>query len=154
MLHTPVIKIVTQKIELLNEENNTKRLKITARNHLIISLVLIVILIIGIAYILRQRAKHRLNQMEMEIQKYILKIKDLNRIEKNETEITSEEFSRKHELTKRETEVLQLISEGMLNAGIGKKIFVSTNTVKYHLKNIYIKLDVKNRAEVLNKIKQ
>lgn len=143
-----------QKIELLNEENNTKRLKITARNHLIISLVLIVFIIIGIAYIFRQRGKHSLNQMEMELQKYILKIKDLNRTEKNKTEITSEEFSKKHELTNRETEVLRLISEGMLNADIGKKIFVSTNTVKYHLKNIYLKLDVKNRAEVLHKIKQ
>ncbi|MCD4683041.1 MAG: LuxR family transcriptional regulator [Bacteroidales bacterium] len=143
-----------QEIELLNEENNTKRLKITARNHLIISLVLLVIVIIGIAYFFRQRAKQRLNRMESDIQKYILQIKDLNSIQKNEPEIKSKEFSIKYELTERETEILHLISEGMTNPDIGKKIFVSTNTVKYHLKNIYIKLDVKNRVEALYRLKQ
>ncbi|MCD4789104.1 MAG: helix-turn-helix transcriptional regulator, partial [Bacteroidales bacterium] len=143
-----------QEIELLNEENNTKRQKIKARNRLIISLVLLVIVIIGIANFFRQRARQKLNQMESDIQKYILKIKDLNSIEKDEPEITSKEFSIKYELTERETEVLHLISEGMPNADIGKKIFVSTNTVKYHIKNIYLKLDVKNRVEALNKIKQ
>lgn len=152
------IKYQTQKrqqeIELLNEENHTKRLEITARNYLIISLALLIIVISAIAYFFRQRAKQKLNQMETDIQKYILKIKNLNNAERNEPDITSEEFSKKYELTKRETEVLLLLSKGMLNAEIGKTIFVSTNTVKYHIKNIYIKLDVKNRAEVLNKIKQ
>ena len=141
-------------IKILNEENNSKRQKLKARNRLIISLVLLVIVIIGIAYFFRQRARQKLNQMELDIQKYILKIKDLDSIEKLEYEITSKEFSIKYELTERETEVLHLISEGMSNADIGKKIFVSTNTVKYHIKNIYLKLDVKNRVEALNKIKQ
>ena len=95
----------------------------------------------------------KLNKMESEIQKYILKIKDLHDVEKNEVEITSKEFSEKHDLTDRETEVLHLISRGMSNADIAEKIFVSTNTVKYHIKNIYLKLDVKNRVEALNKLK-
>jgi len=60
----------------------------------------------------------------------------------------------KNKLTEREAEVLNYISEGMSNADIAEKIFVSTNTIKYHIKNIYLKLDVKNRVEALNKIKQ
>lgn len=142
-----------QEIELLNEENNTKRLKITARNYLIISLALLILIIIAVANFFRQRAKQKLNQMETDIQKYILKIKDLNNIEKNDPDINSSEFSEKYDLTKRETDVLLLISKGLLNADIAKSIFVSTNTVKYHIKNIYLKLDVKNRAEVLSIIK-
>jgi len=92
--------------------------------------------------------------MESDIQKYILRIRDLSNVEKIEPKITSDEFAMKYDLTEREKEVLQLISAGMSNADIGKKIFVSTNTIKYHIKNIYLKLDVKNRVEVLNKIKQ
>jgi len=143
-----------QQIELLNEENRTKEQKLKARNWLLVSLILLVIVIISIANFFRQRASHRLNQMELDIQKYILKIRDLNSVGNNEPEITSNEFSIKYDLTERETEVLHLITEGMPNVDIGKNIFVSTNTVKYHIKNIYLKLDVKNRVEALNKIKQ
>ena len=60
----------------------------------------------------------------------------------------------KNNLSEREAEVLYFINEGMSNADIAEKIFVSTNTIKYHIKNIYLKLDVKNRVEALNKIKQ
>lgn len=141
-----------QEIELLNEENNTKKQKLKARNRLIILLILLVIVIIGIAYFFRQRAIQKLNKMESEIQKYILKIKDLHDNNKIEPEITSKEFLKKHDITDRETEVLHLICGGMSNADIAEKIFVSTNTVKYHIKNIYLKLDVKNRVEALNKL--
>ncbi len=142
-----------QEIELLNEENNTKKQKLKARNRLIISLILLVIVIISIAYFFRQRAIQKLNKMESEIQKYILQIKDLHDNNKNKPEITSKEFLKKHDITDRETEVLHLICGGMSNADIAEKIFVSTNTVKYHIKNIYLKLDVKNRVEALNKLK-
>ncbi|MCK5169510.1 MAG: tetratricopeptide repeat protein [Bacteroidales bacterium] len=141
-----------QEIILLNKENENKKQKLIARNRLIISLILLVIVIISIAYFFRQRGMQKLNQMESELQKYLLKIKDIAK--ENVPEITSKEFAEKHDLTERETEVLHLISEGMSNADIAEKIFVSTNTIKYHIKNIYIKLDVKNRVEALNKLKQ
>ncbi len=142
------------EIESLNRENEIKKQKLTARNHLIVSLILLVIVIISIAYFFRQRGIQQLNQMESELQKYLLKVRDLDKLEKNEPEITSDAFAKKYDLTDREAEVLSFISDGMSNADIAEKIFVSTNTIKYHIKNIYIKLDVKNRVEALNKIKQ
>ncbi|MGE5305522.1 MAG: response regulator [Alphaproteobacteria bacterium] len=48
-------------------------------------------------------------------------------------------------LTKRETEILKLVAEGMTNEEIGKKIFISEKTVKTHLTNIFDKLKVNNR---------
>ena len=48
-------------------------------------------------------------------------------------------------LTKRELEILQLVAEGLSNDEIGKKIFISTKTVKTHLTNIFDKLEVNNR---------
>ena len=48
-------------------------------------------------------------------------------------------------LTKREMEILRLVSEGLTNEEIGKKIFISEKTVKTHLTNIFDKLKVNNR---------
>jgi two-component system response regulator DegU len=48
-------------------------------------------------------------------------------------------------LTKRETEILKLVAEGLTNEEIGKRIFISEKTVKTHLTNIFDKLKVNNR---------
>ena len=55
-------------------------------------------------------------------------------------------------LTAREHEILDLISRGWSNPGIAKRLSISINTVKYHLKKIFGKLEAKNRIEALNKM--
>jgi DNA-binding CsgD family transcriptional regulator len=50
-------------------------------------------------------------------------------------------------LTRREVEVLQLVSSGMTNRAVARALWVTSETVKFHLSNIYRKLDVSNRAE-------
>lgn len=52
-------------------------------------------------------------------------------------------------LTQREKEVLQFIAEGKGNKEIAKLLFISTETVKSHVKNIYRKLNAKNRVEAI-----
>jgi DNA-binding NarL/FixJ family response regulator len=49
-------------------------------------------------------------------------------------------------LSARETEVLKLVSAGMTNADIGKKLFISEATVKTHLLRVFNKLDVADRT--------
>ncbi|MEQ8442789.1 MAG: response regulator transcription factor [Alphaproteobacteria bacterium] len=49
-------------------------------------------------------------------------------------------------LTKRERELLKALSEGWTNIQIARRYGISDNTVKFHLKNLYEKLDVSNRA--------
>ncbi|MCK5369691.1 MAG: helix-turn-helix transcriptional regulator [Cyclobacteriaceae bacterium] len=56
-----------------------------------------------------------------------------------------------HELTIREHEVLELISRGYTNNSIASEMSISTNTVKFHLKNIFTKLKARNRIEAINK---
>ena len=57
---------------------------------------------------------------------------------------------RREPLTDRETEVLTLLATGMSNAEIGAELFISVNTVKSHLKNVYGKLGVDNRTRALS----
>lgn len=55
-------------------------------------------------------------------------------------------------LTKREQEIAQLVSEGLTTKQIAAKAFVSENTVKQHLKRVFAKTDVSNRAELVQLI--
>lgn len=57
-------------------------------------------------------------------------------------------------LTVQEIKVLKCIHERMTNLEIAEKLFVSTNTIKFHVRNIYKKLDVKNRNEANMKLKE
>ncbi|MDX6475766.1 MAG: hypothetical protein QOH95_1277 [Gaiellaceae bacterium] len=50
-------------------------------------------------------------------------------------------------LTKRELEILQLVAEGHSNGELARMLWVTEQTVKFHLSNIYRKLDVANRTE-------
>ena len=51
------------------------------------------------------------------------------------------------ELTDREREVLRLVAEGATNREIASSLYVSENTVSFHMKNILGKLHLKNRAQ-------
>lgn len=57
----------------------------------------------------------------------------------------------KIELSNREKEVLTLLAEGNSYDSIAEQLFISKNTIKFHLKNIYIKLQVNSNIEAVNK---
>jgi len=50
-------------------------------------------------------------------------------------------------LTKRELEILDLVAEGLPNAEIGRRLWITEQTVKFHLSNVYRKLGVSNRTQ-------
>ncbi len=54
------------------------------------------------------------------------------------------------ELSEREVEVLRLVAEGKSNSQISNELFITVNTVRFHLANIYQKLSVSNRTEAAN----
>ena len=50
-------------------------------------------------------------------------------------------------LTRQELKVIMLIASGFRNAEIGKKLFISENTVKTHINRLFKKINVKNRLQ-------
>jgi DNA-binding NarL/FixJ family response regulator len=50
-------------------------------------------------------------------------------------------------LTRREREILQLVAEGYSNSRVATSLFVTEQTVKFHLSNIYRKVNAANRTE-------
>jgi NarL family two-component system response regulator LiaR len=67
--------------------------------------------------------------------------------------LRDEEMLEKLKISKRELEVLELIASGLSNQEIADKMFVSLNTVKTHLSNLFLKLEVKRRTQAIQKAK-
>lgn len=66
----------------------------------------------------------------------------------NETEL------KKLNLSNREYEVLQLLTKGYSNAEIAKNLFLALSTVKTHVSNLFVKMDVKSRTQAIEKSKK
>jgi len=63
-----------------------------------------------------------------------------------------EAFSKAHGLTKRESEVLNLFSQGRSYTRIQELLFISRGTVNYHVNNAYRKIGCSSRQELLDLI--
>jgi DNA-binding NarL/FixJ family response regulator len=68
--------------------------------------------------------------------------------------ITQEEPADLHNLTARQHEILRLVAEGLTNAQIAQRLFLSEFTVKQHLRAAYKTLGVKNRTEASRLIRR
>ena len=105
-------------------------------------------LIITYAVVVRMRTLQDENQkMHHDIIKFTQQLntlsQDLNQSNKSEID-----YMVKFDLSSRENEILELITQNKSNKEIAKLLFISVNTVKYHIKKLYQKLQIKNRKEV------
>jgi len=133
-----------------NAKKNRYRLIIAS-----IAGVLIIFILILLFYLYRKNADLELEKIDSELKSYVLQIDELKDKANYKAVATNEDFTEKFkifDLSKREIEVLTHIANGLSNEEIAGKLFVSTNTIKTHIKNIYVKLDVKNRIQALKKI--
>ncbi|WP_139956754.1 7TM diverse intracellular signaling domain-containing protein [Flavicella sediminum] len=97
------------------------------------------------------------HQFKTAIQEYLHKINFLESNSSNPSETNIEVLVSENNLSEREADVLLLIFKGYTNKRIGDELFISLNTVKYHIRNIYQKLNIKSKNEaidILSKIKE
>lgn len=115
------------------------------------------IIAIGFAITFKVRVLQEENEhFRLEINKYLFTIKETaeeipnipNYSDRNDIS-TLQALKIDFQLTDRETEVLEGIWEGLTNQELADKLFISLNTIKYHISNLYVKLDVKNRTQAL-----
>ena len=62
---------------------------------------------------------------------------------------TEQMIARNSELTNRELEVLKLLASGLNSKEISEQLFISTNTVEYHRKQLLRKTESRNVAELI-----
>ena len=145
-----------QQIQILEQSNQLKENRIRLQV-LIISILALASLIIAMtAWFWIRHKNQELQQMNKELQFFIIRQEQqdgVDGLEQTEPSLVPGEMYKKWKLTDRESEILYYLGRGCSNTTIGEKLFISENTVKFHIKNIDLKLDVKNRIQALLKCK-
>ncbi len=140
-----------------NNKISQKKVKTNFKRIIYISVIalLAIITLSILLFLYRKNSDLELENKNSELQNYIHQIKELKATADNNLAFKNEDLTEKFDefgLSKREIEAFNFISKGFSNDEIAKKMFVSKNTVKTHIKNIYSKLDVKNRIQAIKKI--
>ena len=63
-----------------------------------------------------------------------------------------ETLNRKVKISQREYEIISGIHQGLKNDQIASQLFISENTVKSHIKRIYLKCEVHSKVELISKL--
>src|SRR5690606_7126458 len=126
----------------------------------IASILEMVILSFAIVYRVK-RIQEEHSYYRKEIQRYILAaissqsilaVLPEKRVSFNDDDESSYSLQQHFGLSNRELEVIQLVVEGLSNQEISDKLFLSVNTVKFHIRNIYVKMDINSRAQAVSRI--
>lgn len=117
--------------------------------------------LMGVLLLILQVVKYKMliREMELEIFTLILSAIFISLgiwlgyifIEKKRGKAYNKTNSVSKTLSKRELDVLLLLADGQSNQEIADKLFVSLNTTKTHIANIYLKLNVKRRTQAVQK---
>jgi DNA-binding NarL/FixJ family response regulator len=64
--------------------------------------------------------------------------------------LSFEDFCRKYDISPRERDIIREICNGLSNKEISEKLFISLQTVKDHTHRIYMKVNIRNRVQLIN----
>jgi len=143
-----------QQIKILEQTNLLKQNRIHVQWLIIGVMVLLGLSITSTGWLWIRSKNQKLKQINAELQNFIIRQEQLNGREKQDSfSHEPAEIYKKWGLTDRESEILYYLGNGCSNTTIAEKLFISENTVKFHIKNIYLKLDVKNRIQALLRCK-
>ncbi len=110
-------------------------------------------LILGGAILYRFKFLQKENEVaRAQLDIYLNRLQETTKNKKISLHESVIKLSTEYNLSKRETEVLSELSKGYSNKQIADALHISIPTVKFHTSNIYEKLEVSNRFEVIEKI--
>lgn len=141
-----------QQIQKLNLESKIQKGRLLI---LFLAIGLLVIFVLFFYFYNRLRLKNKqleIDEMQNNIKEYMEHISELENEDCRDSK--QMDLARKIEeygLSSREAEVLKYISQGLKNKEIADIMFISLSTVKTHTKNIFDKMDVRNRMEAVRK---
>lgn len=145
-----LVGLLSQREEhQLNAKDMELALEKKQTAYLLAGLILLtLVLTVGFIYGIRYRKEKKLLELEFErihseLAQYIQQRQVSEEVTVN-TEGIQEAL-----LSGRQKEVLDLLYEGLTNKEISEKLFISENTVKYHIKMIYQILNISNRKELV-----
>ena len=142
-LHNQQEKILSYEKEqkIKNEQVSKRYMAVVLAGLFVVFLALLLGLLI---YRRQQRRKDiEFNRMKLELETYLAQRK------KAMPEKATLDVDYAPELSERQREVLVLMATGASNKVIADRLFISENTVKYHIKNIYQLLEIEDRKKFL-----
>ncbi len=102
----------------------------------------------------RESSEHLQNSITLKLRQKGIIDPHMNAQKSEHTATSTEEFGPSFQLTEKQKKVLKHISAGLSNKEIAKQLSISPETVKTHAKDLYEKLNVKNRTQAANLAKQ
>src|SRR5690606_9622153 len=118
------------------------------KNIRIFMLVIVVILLVFFLVLLKffkvNREKRILVERDNARMREELENLSQEKNEKGESKLDLEKYN----LSERQIEIIELVKQGKTNKEIGAELFISENTVKYHLKIIYNLMGIENRFDL------
>lgn len=139
------------KIALLEKKIESDKQKVEAEQDWYIKIFLIILISILVALLilsvrLYYTGKERRALLEAENKRIHDEIERLTKTKDEKGNLTFDLSM--YDLTDRQKEIIELIRKGKTNKEIATSLFISENTVKYHLKIIYDILDIEHRLEL------
>ena len=109
-----------------------------------VGLIAVFFTILGI-WVATQLARPKIEKVVVEKEVYIPPSEDF---------VINEKELENLRLSEREYEVLNLLTKGLSNANIADELCLSISTIKTHVSNLFVKMDVKSRAQAIEKAKR
>lgn len=137
--------------EAFLENKTEKQEEISLFTIIISSVIILILLCIGFYFLKKskiERAEKIKMHDELEVLKEELKIFSQAQVSKNPEK---EEILNTAKLNRKQKVILDLIAGGFSNKEIADKLSVTEATIKYHIRNLYAALDIKNRKDMLKK---
>lgn len=139
------------------EREQIAREKSEVRKGSVILVILILPLFLSIYYFYKKNKRIKKDRVKLreEISQIKEELDSYSQSSSQEKFVSSCEdlFPNFEQLTDRQKELVELLSQGLSNKEIAEKLFITENTVKYHTKNIYNILNVKDRKDFFQMFK-